>query len=106
MPSLEPEKNEMNFVPTHFKEDSSESESEAVFTEGLSFSKNEENAKSANDVPKNKADKMESAHKPKRSSSSDLDDDLADFEILEESDILSWVVFINMALWVSNVEGW
>jgi hypothetical protein len=96
MPSLEPdpeEKDEMLFVPTHFKEDSSESESDLVFTEGLSFTKNVEGAVARNDSSHSKVDKKDSLNKPKRSSSSDLDDDLdddlADFEILEESEILS-----------------
>lgn len=89
MPSLDNIESEnvgIHFVPSHFKEESSESESEAVFTEGLSFTKNADGAEGKNDAS---GEKKETLVRRKRSSSSDLDDDLADFEILEESDILS-----------------
>lgn len=91
MPSLEnlePENSGIHFVISHFKEESSESESEAVFTEGLSFTKNADGTDVKNDGD-TKGEKKETVVRKKRSSSSDLDDDLADFEILEESDILS-----------------
>lgn len=92
MPSLDNLESEnvgIHFVPSHFKEESSESESEAVFTEGLSFTKNAEGGDAKKDASDTKGEKKETVVRRKRSSSSDLDDDLADFEILEESDILS-----------------
>ncbi|GFQ94503.1 reticulophagy regulator 3 [Trichonephila clavata] len=81
VPTVEPEKAEMHFNLAHFKDDSSESESD-VFTEGLSFNKNS--------VPSpqnsNTKEKKETPHE-QRLSSSDVEDELMDFEILEESDI-------------------
>ncbi|PRD29823.1 UNVERIFIED_CONTAM: hypothetical protein NCL1_28210 [Trichonephila clavipes] len=83
VPTVEPEKAEMHFNLAHFKDDSSESESD-VFTEGLSFNKNS--------VPSpqnsNTKEKKETPHE-QRLSSSDVEDELMDFEILEESDIPS-----------------
>ncbi|KAF8771242.1 hypothetical protein HNY73_018688 [Argiope bruennichi] len=78
----EPEKAEMHFNLTHFKEDSSESDSD-VFTEGLSFNKNPVPSPQHSDNPK---DKKVVPHEQKLSSS-DVEDELLDFEILEESDI-------------------
>ena len=89
MPSLEPDNNGIHFVPSHFKEESSESESEAVFTEGLSFTKNAEGTDAKINTSDSKEEKKETVVRRKRSSSSDIDDDLADFEILEESDFKS-----------------
>ncbi|GFT96363.1 reticulophagy regulator 3 [Nephila pilipes] len=82
VPKVEPEKAEMHFNLAHFKDDSSESESD-VFTEGLSFNKNP--------VPsphKSSTNDKETPHE-QRLSSSDVEDELMDFEILEESDIPS-----------------
>lgn len=92
MPSLESsENNGIHFVPTHFKEDSSESESDAVFTEGLSFTKNQAAATvgSKTSVSQTAEENIETVQKRRKSSLSDLDEDLADFEILEESDLMS-----------------
>ncbi|KFM68429.1 hypothetical protein X975_03346, partial [Stegodyphus mimosarum] len=93
VPKLEPENSEMNFVTSHFKEDSSESESD-VFTEGLSFSRTQEQEVAAKKVASPQKDEIgtsgSNVPKPKISSSSDLEDDeLMDFEILEESDVMS-----------------
>ncbi|GIY22149.1 hypothetical protein CDAR_594052 [Caerostris darwini] len=77
----EPEKAEMHFNLAHFKDDSSESESD-VFTEGLSFNKNPVPSPQHSSTK----DKKDTPHEQKLSSS-DVEDELMDFEILEESDI-------------------
>ncbi|GFY59656.1 uncharacterized protein TNIN_192911 [Trichonephila inaurata madagascariensis] len=82
VPTVEPEKAEMHFNLAHFKDDSSESESD-VFTEGLSFNKNSVPS------PQNSNTKEKETPHEQRLSSSDVEDELMDFEILEESDIPS-----------------
>lgn len=87
----EEDKNGIHFVLTHFKEDSSESENEAMFSEGLSF------GAIAESVPKPSAkddSTVKSGQEAGKGESSvkdadlcDIDDDvLADFEILDDDE--------------------
>ncbi|KAG8180342.1 hypothetical protein JTE90_016373 [Oedothorax gibbosus] len=83
---LQKQTTEMSFNPTHFKQDSSSSESD-LFTEGLTFSKKQEPPTSPS-----KSTTTPKAEDSKKQMTTDLlslsdEDDLADFEILEDTDI-------------------
>ncbi|XP_054716234.1 reticulophagy regulator 3-like [Uloborus diversus] len=89
LPKVDSAAGEMHFVPSHFKDDSSDSENEN-FIEGLSFKNpGEHEATPEQEDEVNKAKKPSESAKRKVSSSSEFDDELMDFEILEESDVLS-----------------
>lgn len=87
----EEDKNGIHFVLTHFKEDSSESENEAMFSEGLSFgaiaeSVSKPSAEGDSTVKTGQVQEVGKGESPVEDTAlCDIDDDvLADFEILDD----------------------